>query len=282
MVATGQGLVVLALGFFGLAALASNARPTKPTPPSRPTNPTIFLAMYGTPMVDIVETRLKRYIQPQDIMYVNSGGTGALNMPWVNNTIARLFRTFPANIIVASTSGHKNLNILASQVSPAIERIAYNYEPNYTNIPEFSWDFETTLDNMREAKLIAQTYGKTLMVSPTGRPLLTTIKGVQYNWDYAVIGQQVDFQIIQTQTYCKPNGASFQDAITKLVSQYKGKFDSWAPQVTTSLADTNGVSAQEGYECTLEAFDAGVSSISLWWHSNTPEYVEEYLSLLGR
>jgi len=273
--------VALALVFLFFLLTLFTMLPNPTPQPSPHLSLTLIFPMYNTQMVELLDTTLKPYIQPQDILYVNSGGTGTLNMAWVNTTIDRLSQSFSNNKIVGSTSGLENLGILASQVSLKAQTVNYNYEPNYDNIPEFNWDFALTLENIEQAKLIAQGNGKSLMVSPTGRPLLQSSL-LQYAWDYGTIGQEADTQIIQTQTYCKKSTEEFQGAITKLISQYKGTLDGWAPQITVSQSNTNGVSAQRGYECTSLALDLGIDFISLWWNPNEPEYVEQYLKLLDR
>ena len=277
-------LIFLAIAFAVNHPQEKLSAPIIPPAPSGPLEPkdlSLILPIYNDRMLTLIETTLKPYIRNNDILYINSGGTSQLNMEWVNNTVNRLKQSFPNNTIVGSTSGLENVATMSEKISNQIGIINYNYEPNFQNISEFNWDFSSTLKNIDKAVKITKNKGKKTMISPTGRPLLQESL-LQYNWDYGEIGRRVDFQIIQTQRYCAKSTETFQEAINKLITQYRGSGLNWAPQITVSETDTNGVSPQKGYDCTLIPVNAGPSSLSIWWSPSNPEYLEQYLQLIGR
>src|SRR4030067_204289 len=242
--------------------LTQQQRSLRITANEPPLPPRLIIPMYNDTMVNYIETSFKPYVRGEDILMVGSGGTGVLNMIWVNNTVSRLQTAFPSNQIIGLTSGLANVATMSAQISDSVRTIVYNYEPNFTNIPEFNWDLPTTLQNIDQAADAIRNSGRKASTSPTGRPLLQEALQ-QYLWDYGVIGQHMDSQIVQTQTYCKQsmsNPTRFQEAINRLLSQYNGSTQNWSPQISVSSLNVNGVSAQQGYDCWDNDFDDTIDS----------------------
>jgi hypothetical protein len=171
-----------------------------------------------------------------------------------------------------------------------VDVILYGYEPDFSNTPEFSWDFEQTATLFTEVSNTLRGRGFQAGGYPTGRPVLqNTFTGSgwsSYGWHYGQLRKQLDWLIVQTQTYCVDGTSRYAEALDKVGRELseQGHSRGWHPQVTIAPSDTNtnSVSVAQALECTEEAASRGLPGIMVWW---SPRYVEdmvEYLRSMGR
>lgn len=278
-----RALICLAVIFILLGVSVMTSR-IEAQNPARVSGLSVVVPIFNDQGLNIVMKDLKPYIRPGDVFALVSGNSGnKLDVAWLNKSAAALKKDFPDNSVIAMTAGLTNITKVAQGVTPPIEAVAYVYEPNFPNEPEFSWDFSKTLTNFKEAAQTVHSHGLRFIGKPTGRPLLQTSL-LKYDWDYGVLGKLTDGMVVQTQTYCKNANDDFQRAIDKLISQYQktGANSSFTPQITIAQNQTNGVTPTKGYECAEAVESRGVAGISMWWETRSPNYAAEFLGMLGR
>ncbi|MBI2098489.1 MAG: hypothetical protein HYT49_02395 [Candidatus Wildermuthbacteria bacterium] len=225
-----------------------------------------------------VRIRLSQYVCPGDAFILVSGNQdGEADTDWLNKNAQTLALEFPYVRILAATSGLMNVEKVSREANELIDTVVYVYEPNFPNVPEFTWEFEPTLFWARIGARIAHSYRKEFWFKPTGRPLLQPPLQ-QYGWDYGALATLVDGLIVQTQGYCKNEAylVLYREAMQKLRQQYvdAGAESVVFPQVTVGKFLRNAVDADRAAECAGIAQDEayGYSGIMLWWEiANTEE-----------
>jgi hypothetical protein len=216
--------------------------------------------------------QLAPYVRTQDVFVLVSGNnSGSPDFPNVIYWTTNLHQRFPGNDIWLLTSGLDNVAMVASnraQIPSQLTTLVYDYEPNWPNEPEFSWDFPTTISNYTTAASIAHAGGFALVGAPTGRPVLES--GLQqYNWDYGGLRSQsgTDGMLVQTQTYCKSGKDVFAQALAKLKTQQTAagfSLDRLHPQISVDTNSVNGVAVPLALDCAREARLAGFPRLSIW------------------
>lgn len=244
----------------------------------------LVLPVYNNTGVQAVTTQLGRYLRSGDTLLIVSGNTsGTVDTRWVNQTATTLKSSFPTMHIVALTSGLANIQVAATELHSPIEAIAYDYEPNHGNEPEFSWNFTTTMSNLTNAASVISQHGFGAIGAPTGRPILETDLQI-YNWNYGTEGKTLGTIFAQTQTDCKSGLTKFQAAVTKVADEYAalGLPQTWLAQVTANPADPNGVTASVAAQCAQIAQSSEVPGVTLWWAPTDTADAARFLQLLGR
>lgn len=218
------------------------------------------------------------YVRPGDIFNIISGNNATtVNPTFVNQQAQQLRTLYPTNPIYAYTAGTvnpNNMQTISQVLNPNISGILYGYEPNMANEPEFTWDFNTTLTNVSTASSIAHAVGKMAGMGATGRPLLETDLQ-QYNWDYDEFLSNLDFLLVQTQTYAHDGVAIYMSAIGKLDTQTSTDVR-WCPQISIGLSNSNGVLGDDAY--TVYA-NAPTSILSVWANVSDLDELANFLQL---
>ena len=249
-----------------------------------PSTFSIVLPVYnerGLELLTSSQSEFRRYMQQGDIFMLVSGNVqGNIDIPWLNLAAARLRRLYPEVSIIVATSGLSNVAAAALGADPPIEAVVYVYEPNFPNLPEFSWDFGMTLDHLLEASAWAQVRELRIGAKPTGRPLLQ--RNLQrYAWNYGQISQVFDELFIQTQTYCKEGTRAFERALERVIAQVA--LDNpglpWYPQVTVDPKAPNGTDVMRALNCSQIAQYKNLPGVLLWW---SPEHPGQALNFLRR
>lgn len=225
-------------------------------------------------------TTLEPHLRADDrFMIVSGNSDGEINPAWINRAALELRGVYPHASIYAATSGLGNIARAAQNVSSTVEALVYIYEPNFPNQPEFSWDFDTTLERFNEAQAQALGGGFRMVGKPTGRPLLQPSLR-EYTWDYGELAATVDELFIQTQTYCKESPAVFAEAVDAVLEQYgvRAGTSPWIPQVTVAPNAPNGTSVRQARACVAEARRRGISGTVLWW---SPRFVSRAVSFIA-
>ena len=249
---------------------------------TEPSNLSVVLPIYNERGLELVlssQSEFRLLLGPGDTFMLVSGNVeGDIDVTWMNSAAAALGRTYPEMTIVAATSGLSNVAAATLGAEPPIEAVIYVYEPNFPNLPEFTWDFQATLEHLSEASAWAQVPELRLGAKPTGRPLLQQ-NLLRYNWNYARLGQTFDELFIQTQTYCKAGTVAFERALERVIRQV-ALVDpelSWTPQVTVDPKAPNGTTVERAFDCAQIAQVKGLGGVLLWW---SPEYPGQALNFL--
>lgn len=240
---------------------------------------TLVLPVYNEAGLTHAVTTLKPYIRAEDrFMIVSGNNSGVISTTWVNRAALTLRTTYPNARLYAATSGIDNFEQAARQINDLVEALVYIYEPNFSNEPEFTWDFDETLARFSEVGAEAGRQGFRAVGKPTGRPLLQPSLR-KYAWDYGELADTVDELLIQTQTYCKDGAAAFLQAIDTISRQYQafGQIRPWFPQVTIDPTAQNGTSVAQARACLAEARAQSIDGTVLWW---APQYVGQAVSLM--
>ena len=241
-----------------------------------------MLPIYNELGLDLVlssQTEFHFYLQPGDTFMLVSGNTrGDVDITWLNEAATALRQVYPDVGIVAATSGLSNVAAATLGAEPPIEAVIYVYEPNFPNLPEFTWDFQATLEHLSEASAWAQVRELRLGAKPTGRPLLQRSL-LRYNWNYGQMSRTFDELFIQTQTYCKEGTRAFERALERVIRQVAlvNPELAWVPQVTVDPKAPNGTTVERAFSCAQIAQFKGLSGILLWW---SPEYPGQALNFL--
>ena len=219
-------------------------------------------------------------------MLVSGNMDKALDVTWVNRTAKDLKGRFPLSTVVIATAGLAHVRILTAQVTSPVEGVVYIYEPNFANEPEFTWDFEATLESFATVRSLAHANNLRAIGKPTGRPLYQKYL-YKHRWDYAALSMEVDELFVQTQTYCKKGSIVFAGALERLVTQLATRRQSAEPpspvsvQISVDPASPNGVGAESSRAC-LESVSGYVrkgelAGVMVWW---SPRFVTEAAACL--
>jgi hypothetical protein len=182
---------------------ATTPAPPPPPPVTEVSGFRMVITIYNNGGADIALGQMRPYLRSGDIFLVLSGNNAnALNVPWVNQVAARLVAGVPGTTVYAATAGVNNGATLAAGVSPPVSGVAYVYEPNMANEPEFSWDWATTQAHFQTFATAAHARGLLAVGKPTGRPLLEGSK-LPYGWSYGTLGTIMDVQTPQFLTWCR-------------------------------------------------------------------------------
>ncbi len=209
-------------------------------------------------------------LAPGDWVTVNSGGVDRAADPLRVQTRAEtVARAFPYIRVYAFTSGLANVQLLSQSLHSPLQGIFYDYEPNYPNEPEFSFDPSTTSRNLATATEASHREGLSLIGYLTGRALLNP----QHQWNYAQFLDSTDAIVIQTQASLRMG--RWKEALDKIERDFgSGKP---AVQITVAPGLPNAVdvgTAQSAWEdLVLRRFPAVV----IWW---IPTGFKELQSLL--
>ncbi len=242
----------------------------------------IVLPIYNERGLDLVlssQTEFHFYLQPGDTFMLVSGNVrGDVDLAWINAAAASLREVYPEVAIVAATSGLSNVAAATLGAEPPIEAVIYVYEPNFPNLPEFTWDFQATLEHLSEASAWAQVRELRLGAKPTGRPLLQRSL-LRYNWNYGQMSEVFDELFVQTQTYCKEGTRAFERALERVITQVAlvNPGLAWYPQVTVDPKAPNGTTVERAFDCAQIAQYKGLTGVLLWW---SPEYPGQALNFL--
>jgi hypothetical protein len=274
------------LGGYFTGGSISAAAPVAPEAELSETPVTPFhllFPVFNQDGVDALLSDVAPKIEPGDTVIVVTGNNdNELDTAWLRESVKRIHAALPGVKVYAMTSGLDHVRRIRYSGITGIDGIVYDYENNFPNEPEFSYDFETTKANAAEFSNIMQGSGMKSVLLPTGLPLARDW-AQKYGWDYATLGSHVDMQIIQTQTYCKSSVSEFDSAISRAVSQYSSRGTGmWMPQVTSDMSSPNGVPPQAAAECLQTAVDAGHNSIMVWWSPYRTSEVLQFLDLVGR
>jgi hypothetical protein len=223
-------------------------------------------------------------------MLTSGNISGSVSVSWVNAASAALKREFPDNPVMLLSSGLDNMNRIADKITGPVDIVLYDYEPNFDNEPEFSWDFAVTTDLFAAVSSVLRPAGFQAGGYPTGRPVLQLTQSilgwVEYGWHYGELRQSMDWLVVQTQTYCKSGVSRYADALDRVDRDMAeiGHKGNWYPQVTFAAPETNvnSVTVQKALQCTEEAVSRGLPGIVAWW---SPQYVDDmvkYLKGIGR
>lgn len=201
---------------------------------------------------------LKDVIVPGDWFLVTSGGVNRPASPAkVQGLATQLAEAFPQSPLYAFTSGVANIELLSGALHPPIVGLFYDYEPNYPNEPEFSFDPATTAQNLRQATGLAGAHGFRLVGYLTGQALFNP----QHMWNYAGFRSMADALVIQSQSALK-NGR-WAEALDRIGSQ----FGTAKPpvQITVTPGLPNAVDIPTAIGAYDELTRRGFSSVVLWW-----------------
>ena len=284
-------IVFCAPSLLGHAAAQVTTEPAlaQPTVQPRSAEPadssaslSVVLPIYNERGLELVlssQTEFHLLLQPGDTFMLVSGNTrGEVDIAWVNSAADALRRAYPQVSIVAATSGLSNVAAATLGAEPPVEAVIYVYEPNFPNLPEFTWDFYATLEHLSEASAWARTSELRLGAKPTGRPLLQR-NLLRYNWNYGQLSEAFDELFIQTQTYCKEGTRAFERALERVIRQVSlvNPELNWVPQVTVDPKAPNGTTVERAFDCAQVAQVKGLSGVLLWW---SPEYPGQALNFL--
>ena len=219
------------------------------------------LPLYNDDGLRALET-LAPPLGPADSLMLVSGNVDKpLDLDFLTRAHEQLGRHYPETPVLVATAGLAHLEALA-RANVRAAGLVYIYEPGFANVPEFSWNFEATLENLDKAVETAHGAGLRAVFKPTGRPLLQ--RGLQeHGWHYGSFAERADALFVQTQTYCQ-NG-SFAEAAEKLAGECTAHLGNTYVQLTLDLAARNGVSPVAAHECLLEAERRGFGGVTAWW-----------------
>jgi hypothetical protein len=260
--------------------------PAPVTPPPPPPPPPVVevpgfrmvITIYNNAGANVALGQMRPYLRSGDIFLVLSGNNGnALNVAWVNEVAARLVAGVPGTTVYAATAGVTNGATLAAGVRSPVSGIAYVYEPNMANEPEFSWDWVTTQTHFRTFANAAHARGLLAVGKPTGRPLLEGSK-LPYGWSYGTLGTIMDVQTPQFQTWCRQG--LYPQALDKAMAQYNaaGRPHRFYPEISLDLGSINGVQPQVAIACSRAAVQRGLPGALVWWSPALPAQAITYLS----
>jgi hypothetical protein len=267
------------------AATPPAAPPPAAPPPAPPPPPVadvpgfrFVITIYNDAGANIALGAMRPYLRSGDIFLVLSGNNGnALKPAWVNQVGARLVNGVPGTTVYAATAGIANGAALAAGVTWPVSGVAYVYEPNMANEPEFSWDWATTQAHFQTFAANARARGLLAIGKPTGRPLLEPGK-VDYGWSYGTLGRIMDAQTPQFQTWCRQG--LYGQALDRAITQYNsaGAAHRWYPEISLDLGSINGVQPQTAIACSRAAVARGLPGALVWW---APPYANQAVAYLA-
>ncbi len=219
-------------------------------------------------------TQLRPFLKPDDTLMVVSGNVDKpLNLVWVAQSLSFL-EGFPARVLVA-TAGLAHLEQLAG-AELNTQGLVYIYEPNFANVPEFSWDAATTLKNLEQAAVTVRLRGQRVAFKPTGRPLAQASLQ-KHGWHYGAFAERVDTLLVQTQTYC--HGGRFAEAAEKLGLECATHLGKTYTQVTVDPAARNGVAPEAAAACATLGAEYGFAGVTVWWSPRFADHAAQFLEL---
>ncbi len=219
-------------------------------------------------------SRLEPFLRPSDTLMLVSGNVDKpLDVAWIRKSLAFLER-FSARTLVA-TAGLAHLESLA-QDELAATGLVYIYEPNFANVPEFSWEVKATLKNLDHAADIVRSRGQRVAFKPTGRPLAQTYLQ-KHGWHYGAFAERVDTLLVQTQTYC--HGGRFAEAVEKLGLECATHLGKTYTQVTVDPNARNGVAPEVAADCVRLAAEHGFAGVTVWWSPRFVDRAARFLEL---
>jgi hypothetical protein len=206
-------------------------------------------------------TSLKEGVAPGDWLTVGSGGMNKVADPtMVQQGAETLAKEFPGNPVYAFTSGFSNVELLAHALKPPVVGIFYDYEPNYPNEPEFSFDPQVTAQNLAKATATAHAHQLRLIAYLTGQAILRPA----HAWNYAEFRSSCDGIVVQTQAALK-NGR-WTDALDRLGQQFGTSLPPVQITVRPGLPNTVDLPTATGaYD---EAVRRGFPAVTVFWTPN--------------
>lgn len=250
------GIILLILAIPVTVALSTRQQTFRQDASGKEPLPVNLLISVDKNRAEKITTELKNYIQPNDIFWIGVGGRSMKN---VNETAQIINATFPNNKIFTSTS-IKNLERVSMEISDDVETVFLDYEQS--NYSDWTWDFNTAKNNIESASEIVRTNGKKFGIIPTGSALFQK-KLQKYNWNYKELASTADYQVIQTQGFCRRSLDNFRTAIKKLADQYAGQTQNLAVEI--AIGDTpNSVTVDRAYQCSKIAYEEGIPNIFLF------------------
>jgi hypothetical protein len=217
----------------------------------------VIVPVTGEPTVQAL-IAMKDRLGAGDWITVNSGGIDKVAEPdKVQARAERLAAAFPQCTIHAFTSGMANLQSLSSSLHAPVKGIFYDYEPNYPNLPEFSFDTGVTLQNLSKAAAVARGRGLQLISYLTGRGLFNP----GHQWNYSAFQGAADGLVIQTQSALK-NG-KWPPALDLISQQFPGPKP--PVQITVAPGLPNTVDLPTAYAAFDELVRRGFSMVEIWW-----------------
>lgn len=234
--------------------------------------------------IDKVIGTFKPYTRWGDMLMISSGvtsgGISATNLrDWGKYASANL----PNLRRAMRVSGLSNLRACVNNVPRGIyHAIVYDYEPNFGNEPEFSWDFAATLKVFQQARYIVTTLGGyEFWAMPTGVPASSWAQD-KYHWDYGRLAALCKQFHPQLQTHCMQDTmAQAADLVGKQIDA-RSPYVPWHPQVTIGSSLYNAVSPDKAAACSKRALYDNAEGCFVQWESGWEWGVTKWLSLLGR
>lgn len=206
--------------------------------------------------------RLRPFVQPDDLLMLVSGNVDRpLDEGWLAESSAQLVDASGGPRVLIATAGLAHLERLAGAGLQAAG-LVYVYEPNFANVPEFSWEAALTLANLTRAAEIVRAAGLAVGFKPTGRPLFQPYL-FRRGWHYGAFAEMTDLLLVQTQTYC--HKGNFAGAAAKLGLECAAQLGKTFVQVTVHPAARNGVPPDRALGCVQEALLHGFAGVTLWW-----------------
>ena len=216
--------------------------------------------------------RLEPFLRPDDALMLVSGNVDKpLDLVWVGESLAFLER-LPGRKLVA-TAGLAHLHNLA-RAELGATGLVYIYEPDFANVPEFSWEVGATLKNLEHAADSVRAHGQHVAFKPTGRPLAQAYLQ-KHGWHYGAFAERVDLLLVQTQTYC--HGGRFAEAVEKLGLECSAHLGKTYTQVTVDPNARNGVAPEVATACAQLAAEGGFAGVTVWW---SPRFVDRAAQFL--
>ncbi len=197
-------------------------------------------------------------VRPGDWLTISTGGVDRVADPTKIRELAELLgAAHPHASIYAFTSGFANVERLAASVGPPVVGIFYDYEPNFPNEPEFSFDPSAALASIARATETTRARGLRLVAYLTGQALLNPA----HEWDYARFRGVADEICVQTQAALR-RGA-WKDAIDRI----QRDFGTALPhvQVTVCPGLPNTVDVPQARAAWGDLDSRGFPGCVVWW-----------------
>ena len=218
--------------------------------------------------------QLRPFLRPDDTVMLVSGNVDRpLDLNWIEESLTFLDGS-PKSVFIA-TAGHAHLERLAAAV-PKATTLVYIYEPDFANVPEFSWEANATLKNVEHAAEVTRAHGLRIAFKPTGRPLAQA-QLQRYGWHYGAFAERVDTLLVQTQTYC--HGGRFSEAAEKLGLECAAHLSKTYTQVTLDPNARNGVTPDVAADCARTAAEHGFAGVTVWWSPQSVDRAVTFLQL---
>jgi hypothetical protein len=199
-----------------------------------------------------------RLLRPDDWVTVNSGGVDRIADPaGVQARAERLAEVFPQNRFYAFTSGLANVRKLAEAIRPPLAGILYDYEPNYPNEPEFSFDLRETFKALTDATTVAHSRGLRLVAYLSGQGLFNP----NHQWDYGAFRPYADEIFVQTQSSLRHQ--RWPAAVERLLHDFG--FQLPHVQVTICPGLPNTVDVDTARAAWSDAERRGFPGCVVWW-----------------